>query len=219
MFDLLTGVAPANLARLDPERTTAIVSTTQVPTGAMVADVAREDFPDVATLGRRVDERTRRQVYLDAEAVALDAFGSQPAANLVVVGVAYQHGLLPQSAASIERAIELNGVAVDTNTAAFRLGREIAIDPSRATTARPRHPTPARRDEAARALRARRRRRRAARGARLARARADRLPGRASTRPASSTSSPAPGAPSSPARQSDGGAASSRGPWRATCST
>jgi indolepyruvate ferredoxin oxidoreductase len=134
VFDLLTGVAPANLVRLDPERTTAIVSTTQVPTGAMVADVAREDFPDVAILGRRVDERTRRQVYLDAEATALDAFGSQPAANLVVVGVAYQHGLLPQSATSIERAIELNGVAVEMNTAAFRLGREIAVDPSLAAT-------------------------------------------------------------------------------------
>ena len=73
-------------------------------------------------------------MYLDAEAVALDAFGSQPAANLVVVGVAYQRGLLPQSAASIERAIELNGVAVDINIAAFRLGREIAIDPSLAAT-------------------------------------------------------------------------------------
>jgi indolepyruvate ferredoxin oxidoreductase len=149
VFDLLTGVAPANLARLDPERTTAIVSTTQVPTGAMVADVAREDFPDIATLAARVEERTRAQVLLDAEAVALDAFGSQPAANLVVVGVAYQHGLLPQSATSIERAIALNGVAVDTNTAAFRLGRELALDPARAAVGARRTP-PALRGVAAR---------------------------------------------------------------------
>jgi indolepyruvate ferredoxin oxidoreductase len=149
VFDLLTGVTPANLARLDPERTTAIVSTTQVPTGAMVSDVAREDFPDVATLAARVEERTRAHVLLDAEAVALDAFGSQPAANLVVVGVAYQHGLLPQSATSIERAIELNGVAVDTNTAAFRLGRALAVDPSRAVS-RACHTPPALRGVAAR---------------------------------------------------------------------
>jgi indolepyruvate ferredoxin oxidoreductase len=92
-------------------------------------------------------------VYLDAEAVALDAFGSQPAANLVVVGVAYQHGLLPQSAGSIERAIELNGVAVDMNTVAFRLGREIAVDPSLATTAA--RPTPPPLDARAAALCAR----------------------------------------------------------------
>jgi indolepyruvate ferredoxin oxidoreductase len=144
VFDLLTGVAPANLARLDPARTTAIVSTTQVPTGAMVADVTREDFPEIATLAARVAERTRTQVLLDAEAVALEAFGSQPAANLVVVGVAYQHGLLPQSAAGIERAIELNGVAVETNIAAFRLGREVALDPARAAARMPPAPPPLR---------------------------------------------------------------------------
>ena len=95
VFDLLTGVAPANMARLDPERTRAVVSTAQVPTGAMVADVDREDFPDLARLRGRLEERTHERVYLDAEAVALAAFGSQPAANLVVVGVAYQRGLLP----------------------------------------------------------------------------------------------------------------------------
>ena len=118
MFDLLTAVAPANMARLDPERTQAVVSTAQVPTGAMVADVAREDFPDLATLRQRLEERTHECMYLDVEAVALATFGSQPAANLVVVGVADQRGLLPQSASAIERAIELNGVAVETNTAA-----------------------------------------------------------------------------------------------------
>ncbi len=148
VFDLLTAVAPANMARLDPERTQAVVSTAQVPTGAMVADVDREDFPDLATLRQRLEERTHECMYLDAEAVALATFGSQPAANLVIVGVAYQRGLLPQSASAIERAIELNGVAVETNTAAFRLGREIAIDPTRAD-AGPRVAPPALRAEAA----------------------------------------------------------------------
>ena len=60
----------------------------------------------------------------------------------MVVGAAYQRGLLPQTAASIERAIELNGVAVDTNVAAFRLGREIGADPSRARRADGRRPPP-----------------------------------------------------------------------------
>jgi len=135
VFDLLTGVAPVNLARLDPERTRAIVSTAQVPSGAMVADVTLEEFPDLDVFRARIDAATRESVYLDAEAVALARFGSQPAANLIVVGVAYQRGLLPQSAASIERAIELNGVAVETNVAAFRLGRAIAVDPALAEVA------------------------------------------------------------------------------------
>ena len=147
VFDLLTGVNPVNLGRLDPTRTRAVVSTAQVPTGAMVANVALEEFPDLAALRERLDEQTSESVYIDAEAIALAEFGSQPAANLVVVGVAYQRGLLPPSAASIERAIELNGVAVDTNTAAFRLGRRIGDDPTAATEAAP-SPEPALTDEA-----------------------------------------------------------------------
>jgi indolepyruvate ferredoxin oxidoreductase len=148
VFDLLTGVAPANLARLDPARTVAIVSTAQVPTGAMVADVANGRFPDLERLRTELDARTRAEanLYVDAEAIALEHFGSQPAANFVVVGLAYQRGLLPQTAASIERAIGLNGVAVATNVAAFRLGRELAADPSRAAgppAAAPPSPGPA----------------------------------------------------------------------------
>lgn len=136
VFDLLTGVNPANLARLDPERTVAVVSTAQVPTGAMVADVALGRFPDLDGLRARLDATTRAagNVYLDAEAIALERFGSQPAANLLVVGLAYQRGLLPQSAAAIERAIELNGVAVATNIDAFRLGRQLADDPGASPT-------------------------------------------------------------------------------------
>ena len=46
-----------------------------------------------------------------------------------MLGVAYQRGLLPVSGASIEKAMELNGVAVESNLAAFRLGRRIAVEP------------------------------------------------------------------------------------------
>jgi indolepyruvate ferredoxin oxidoreductase len=45
-----------------------------------------------------------------------------------MVGVAYQKGLLPVSAAAIERAIELNRVAVDMNRRAFLWGRRAAHD-------------------------------------------------------------------------------------------
>ena len=146
------------MARLDPERTQAVVSTAQVPTGRHGGRRRPGGLPrprDPRADGWR-SARTSA-VYLDAEAVALATFGSQPAANLVVVGVAYQRGLLPQSASAIERAIELNGVAVETNTAAFRLGREIAIDPTRAAT-EPRVAPPASAAEAAAFVRTRRRR-------------------------------------------------------------
>jgi len=132
VFDLLTGVMEPNLARLDPLRTRAVISTSEVPTGAMVADVAQEHFPEQAKLRALIDERTQSQHYVDAEALSRRELGSQPAANFVVVGAAYQLGLLPQSSASIETALELNGIAVATNIAAFRLGRAVMIDPDRA---------------------------------------------------------------------------------------
>jgi len=50
-------------------------------------------------------------------------------ANIIVLGSAYQSGVVPISSSAIERAIELNGVAVEMNTQAFRIGRQIVIEP------------------------------------------------------------------------------------------
>ena len=50
---------------------------------------------------------------------------------MMMMGFAYQQGLLPLTAASIEQAIELNGVSIKMNTQAFRLGRLAAADPAR----------------------------------------------------------------------------------------
>jgi indolepyruvate ferredoxin oxidoreductase len=49
----------------------------------------------------------------------------------MMMGYAYQKGLLPLSAKSIEQAIEVNGVAIKMNTQAFQLGRLAAADPAR----------------------------------------------------------------------------------------
>ena len=48
----------------------------------------------------------------------------------MMMGYAYQKGLLPLTAKAIEQAIEVNGVAVKMNTQAFQLGRLAAIDPA-----------------------------------------------------------------------------------------
>ncbi|PYM56815.1 MAG: 2-oxoacid ferredoxin oxidoreductase, partial [Candidatus Rokuibacteriota bacterium] len=70
-FDLLVATAPANLGRARPDLTIAVVSTTLVPTGAMVAspDVA---FPDPGGLRAQIDRVTRKDenVYLDALGLA-----------------------------------------------------------------------------------------------------------------------------------------------------
>src|SRR5438874_2088943 len=51
------------------------------------------------------------------------------AANLIVLGAAYQAGAIPVAAQAIERAIALNGVSVEMNTQAFRAGRLAVVNP------------------------------------------------------------------------------------------
>src|SRR5439155_1439990 len=67
-------------------------------------------------------------VYLDATAMAEALFDDHMATNPILMGAAYQAGALPISAASIERAIRLNGVAVEMNLLAFRWGRMAVVD-------------------------------------------------------------------------------------------
>jgi indolepyruvate ferredoxin oxidoreductase len=47
-----------------------------------------------------------------------------------MLGYAYQKGLVPVSGEALERAIELNGAAVEQNRQAFRWGRRAAHDPA-----------------------------------------------------------------------------------------
>jgi len=48
---------------------------------------------------------------------------------MFMLGAAWQKGLVPIRGAAIERAIELNGVAIDANKQAFEWGRRAAHDP------------------------------------------------------------------------------------------
>ncbi|MEA2878422.1 MAG: indolepyruvate ferredoxin oxidoreductase [Hyphomicrobiales bacterium] len=66
--------------------------------------------------------------FVDGTRLATALLGNSIGANIFMVGYAYQLGALPLSAASIERAIELNGEAVPMNLAAFQFGRRAAFD-------------------------------------------------------------------------------------------
>ncbi len=131
-FDLLVAADPNNLAKADPGRTIAVVSTSTIPTGRMVVD-PNATFPALADLLAAIEASTRREgnVYLDAQALAEALFGDHMPANILLLGAAYQAGALPISAAAIEQAIRLNGAAVEANLAAFRWGRLAVADPAR----------------------------------------------------------------------------------------
>ena len=128
--DLVTSSQIDTLSRLSRDRSRAVVNTYRTYTNefARNPDMA---FPD--------DElRTRIEAALGGDAVEMiDATGLATAllgdaigANLFMAGYAYQRGLVPVGAEAIERAIELNGVAVEMNKRAFDWGRRAAHDPA-----------------------------------------------------------------------------------------
>ena len=65
---------------------------------------------------------------IEATDLATALLGDSIATNLFMLGYAWQKGLVPVSLAAIERAIELNGAAVQMNLKAFAWGRYAAHD-------------------------------------------------------------------------------------------
>ena len=103
-----------------------VASTSTTPTGQEVADLGVVAAP-LSALRERVDGRSRRRenVWIDARRLATEGLGSDRFANVLLLGVAFQRGLLPLSADALDRAIELNGVDVADNRLAFEAGRRL----------------------------------------------------------------------------------------------
>lgn len=129
--DVLVAASDTYLPVASRPRTVAIVSTAEVPTGAMVADTA-VTFPEAGETVGRIQPVSREEAsrYVDARQVTKDLFDDDQYANVFLVGVALQAGALPLAADDIEQAITLNGVAVARNIQAFRRGRQQVSDPN-----------------------------------------------------------------------------------------
>jgi indolepyruvate ferredoxin oxidoreductase len=130
-LELLGAVAPETLRTLDPARTVAVVNIHETATAAMVSDVEQPELPLADCVARvRAATVADEALFVDAGALAESLFGDHMPANVMMLGAAYQHGCLPLDATAIERAIELNGAAVERNLAAFAWGRAVVADPS-----------------------------------------------------------------------------------------
>jgi indolepyruvate ferredoxin oxidoreductase len=130
-FDLMAGANKVNLDRCDPPRTTAVINTTVLPSGEMIRDVHFKAPTDAMRQAIERFTNAARNVSVEARRQAEALFGDYMATNMFALGVAYQSGLLPLEAGSIEGAIRLNGVQVEQNLQAFRYGRLQVADPER----------------------------------------------------------------------------------------
>jgi indolepyruvate ferredoxin oxidoreductase len=136
-FDLLVASSWSGLEATDPSRTSVVGSRDLTPPGAKTAH-PEIDMPSADHLLARIEEGTRdgARHWADAAEICADLVGDTVGANIFVIGMAVQAGLLPIAPDSIEHAIELNAVAVDHNLAAFRWGRWQIADPGTVEAAR-----------------------------------------------------------------------------------
>jgi len=123
-FDLLGSAGDDALAVASAARTVAVVNVAEVPTATMLRHQGAS-YPLSAGLRARIARATRadEMVCLDAQSIAERLTGDHLAANLVLVGAAFQAGLLPFGAEALAEAIRLNGVDVPASLAALDWGR------------------------------------------------------------------------------------------------
>jgi len=126
--DLVTSADCETLARVHAGVTRAVVNVAPTLTGDLLREPER--FPAEA-LRRTVEHAFAPGTveFFDAHRAAVALTGESITANVLLLGYAWQRGLLPVSDGAILRAIELNGTAVARNKAAFHWGRRVAADP------------------------------------------------------------------------------------------
>ncbi len=126
--DLVVATDPRALAVMQAGETRAVANTGIMPT----ADFIRDRNIDFAAHQRIKALRSACGADLvetiDASEIALRLLGDTVFSNMFLLGFAWQKGLVPVGGAALARAIDLNGVAVAKNKAAFDLGRAAAID-------------------------------------------------------------------------------------------
>ena len=127
--DMLTVGAADAISKMRPGRTTVVVNLHEQPTGTF-AQQRDWEFPaqQVRSLIVEAVGGEAGADFLDATMLATKLMGDSIAANLFMLGYAWQKGLVPLSEASLLRAIELNGVAVSANQRSFLWGRRAAVD-------------------------------------------------------------------------------------------
>ena len=124
-----------NLRVASPRFTSALINTHKTPTVTML--LGKEDFKsgNLEQMIRRVS-RPDRYMGADLSEIAEQYLGNKVFANIVMLGMAYQKGLLPLDLENVKFAIEKSvpSDAVKENINAFNLGRLFVADPKRFTT-------------------------------------------------------------------------------------
>ncbi|MBU1235436.1 MAG: indolepyruvate ferredoxin oxidoreductase family protein [Gammaproteobacteria bacterium] len=126
--DIIVAASREALIKMTGKRTRAVVNSCETPTAEFTHDPDWQ-FP-LAKMQEAIRTATGESAatFIDATALATHLLGDAIATNLFLLGLAWQQGLVPVTGAALERAIELNGTAVEMNRKAFLWGRRAALN-------------------------------------------------------------------------------------------
>jgi indolepyruvate ferredoxin oxidoreductase len=124
--DLVVTASAEALAKMAHARTRALVNASLTPTAEFVRNPDWQ-LPG-SDLQRDIAESVQSADFIPATEISTGLMGDAIATNMFMLGYAWQKGWLPLSRESLERAIELNAVAVEFNQRSFLWGRRAASD-------------------------------------------------------------------------------------------
>ena len=109
--------------------TKVVLNLAEMPTGDLVLHRDAQLHTDLREEAIRATVGAGNLMGFDANAMAERFLGDTVFANMMMLGFAWQKGLVPVSHGALQQAIVLNGVAIDKNHRAFDLGRIMAATP------------------------------------------------------------------------------------------
>ena len=126
--DKVVAASPESIDILNTERTVGVINDHMAPIADFVHHPNMRFYQQRIT--QAITENTKPGArFVPASEIVDKTVGDTIATNIFMLGYAFQLGHIPLRCASIEAAIELNGVAIDQNKRAFNWGRLCAHRP------------------------------------------------------------------------------------------
>ncbi len=127
--DMVVAASPEALQTVRHGRTRIVTNVHEIPVAESLRNPDAELKTELLLAKMRFAAGDDRVETFDAQSLAEAFLGDTVTANILAMGYAWQRGLVPVSLVAMQRAIELNGVAIENNLLSFALGRLAAGNP------------------------------------------------------------------------------------------
>ena len=128
--DMVVAASPEALQTVRHGRTRIVTNVHEIPVAESLKNPDADLKSELLLAKMRFAAGDEQVETFDAQALAEEFLGDTVTANIVAMGYAWQRGLVPIGLPAMQRAIELNGVAVENNLLSFALGRLAAGNPA-----------------------------------------------------------------------------------------